>query len=337
MKRINEIWTELEKELSSSLDPNRKAGVLTRLATPDARQRLRVGIEWPSKCRVLLFDTAKDSLPPKHTWPACHGLEVSLGKSGDGSDSLLLRLREKQLEDVFAILAEDLARKIADSKPDESGLRVLACLARWQKFLSDARRGFSEEASRGLWGELWALEHLVATAIGVEHAVMAWRGPFGAPQDFQFAEISFEIKTRAAKPPAKVTISSEFQLYAEPWTHLFLGYLAVDEQASAGETLPQRIASVRKILEESPMREPFEDALLELGWLESYAENHSTRGFQLRSHEYFEVSEDFPCIVPARLPEGIGRVTYDLALDGLKAFQVSASELVKTLNAANTP
>lgn len=331
MSKIDQLWTELEQDLAKLSSSAKKEGRLTRLATPDSSQRLSVGIEWPSKCRVLLFDAPQGSLPPRHTWPACQGLELSLEQDDAGKSLLLLRLRENRLEDVFSVLAEDLARKILVSKPEQAGNRVLACIARWQKFLSSARRGFSAESRRGLWGELWVLEKIVIQAIGIEAGVASWRGPFGSPQDFQHDGMALEIKTRAAKPPAKVRISSELQLYAEPWSNLFLGHLAIDEQDSAGESLPQRIGSIRAMLADSSMVEVFEDALAEVGWTESDSAPHTGRGFLLREVEWFRVVPNFPCLIPSILPLGIGAVTYDLSIDAIREFAIAQSDVVSSL------
>ena len=46
-----------------------------------------------------------------------------------------------------------------------------------------APRGLTQEAQRGLWGELWILREVVAAVTGMTDAVRAWRGPLGADQD----------------------------------------------------------------------------------------------------------------------------------------------------------
>jgi hypothetical protein len=210
----------------------------------------------------------------------------------------------------------------------------LSALGRWQKFLAVAGRSLSDEARRGLWGELWALEHVMSAAVGIEAAIGAWRGPAGAPQDFQYQGTAVEVKTRAARSPAVVRISGEQQLHESPWQHLFLTHIAVDEQDGAGETLPQRIARVRSLAAATAAAELLEDALADVGWMEAEAEKHQTRGFIQRELDAFLVVIAFPRLTPLLLPPGVGGVVYDLSLDAAQPFAVPIAEVRQALTPA---
>ncbi len=332
MKPIGELWKEIEAELESQSAATRKPGILTRLATSEAGQRLRVGVEWPSKARVLLFSAQAAALPPRGAWPECRGLELLLDTKPGGEASLIVRLRDLRGQDVFTVLAEDLARRAVGGSEIEVARRVLAALGRWQKFLAVAGRALSDEARRGLWGELYALEHLILPAVGIEAAVGAWRGPAGAPQDFQHQGTAIEVKTRAARSPAVVRISGEQQLHETPWQHLFLAHIAVDEQDGAGETLPQRIARVRSLSAVTSAAELLEDALADAGWLEAEADKHQMRGFIQRELDTFRVTEAFPRLTPLILPSGIGGVSYDLSLDAVRTFARPVTEMQQALS-----
>jgi hypothetical protein len=332
MKSIGELWKEIEAELDSQSARTRKPGVLTRLATSDAGQRLRVGVEWPSKIRILLFSAQATALPPRGTWPECQGLELLLDAKPNGEASLIVRLRDHRGQDVFSVLAEDLARRAVGGTEIEMARRVLATLGRWQKFLAVSGRGLSDEARRGLWGELYALEHLILPAVGIEAAVGAWRGPMGAPQDFQHQGTAVEVKTRAARSPGIVRISSEQQLHETPWHQLFLAHIAVDEQDGAGETLPQRIERVRSLTAATSASELLEDALADAGWFAAEAEKHQMRGFIQREQETFRVAEAFPRLTPLLLAPGIGAVSYDLSLDAVRPFARPITEMQQALS-----
>lgn len=334
MKPIDSIWEEIEAELEAQKGSARGPGLLTRLATSEAGQRLRVGVEWPSKARVLLFSAQASALPPRAVWPECRGLELLLDSQLGGDTTLIVRLRDLRGQDVFSVLAEDLARRAVGGTEIEVAHRVLAALGRWQKFLAVAGRALSDEARRGLWGELYALEHLILPAVGIEAAVCAWRGPAGSPQDFQHQGTAIEVKTRAARSPAVVRISSEQQLHETPWQHLFLAHIAVDEQDGAGETLPQRIARVRNLSAATSAAELLEDALIDAGWLEAEAEKHKIRGFIQRELDAFRVTEAFPRLTPLILPTGIGGVSYDLSLDAVRPFARSVTEMQQAFSHA---
>ena len=320
MKKIEELWEEMEAELASGSSAG--AGSLTRLATPDSGQRLRVGVETPSKVRLLLFSADTAALPPRAAWPECRGLELLIDQGILGKSTLIVRLRDPRGKDVFTALAEDLAKKAVGGSEADAARRVIAALARWQRFLASMGRSLSDDARRGLWGELKILEDLLIPAVGIEGSVVAWKGPFGVPQDFQLSDVALEVKTRAAKSPAVVRISSERQLHPEPWEYLFLIQVAVDEQDGAGETLPERISKLRGMLHGHAAAEIFEDALLEACWLDAEEEKHQSRGFLVREVEMFRVEGDFPRLTPPLLPQGIGGVVYNLSLDAVAAFVV---------------
>jgi Putative PD-(D/E)XK family member, (DUF4420) len=334
MKRIEQLWEEIELELADGASSRSGGGMLTRLATPDSDQRLRVGVEWPSRTRVLLFSANAVVLPPRTTWPECRGLELLLDRANVGKSTLMVRLRDIHGRDVFTALAEDLAKRAVGGSEAEAARRVLSALARWQRFLAATGRSLSDEARRGLWGELKILEDVIAPVIGIDAAVDAWRGPAGAPQDFQHQGTAVEVKTRAARSPAVVRISGEQQLHDAPWKELFLAHVAVDEQESSGETLPQRIASLRKSVAGGSAAELFEDGLLDAGWLEAEEDKHHTRGFFVREFEFFKVVEGFPRLTPSVLPQGIGGLVYDLSLDAAAPYGVTADAIREALESS---
>lgn len=331
MKKIEKLWEELEAELASSSSASAGGGNLTRLATPDSGQRLRVGVESQSKVRLLLFSADTAALPPRTAWPECRGLELLMDKGALGKSDLIVRLRDPRGKDVFTALAEDLAKKACGGTEADAARRVIAALARWQRFLASMGRSLSDEARRGLWGELRILEDIIIPSVGIETAIAAWKGPFGVSQDFQLTDMALEVKTRAAKSPAVVRISSERQLHPDPWKHLFLIHVAVDEQDGAGETLPERISKLRGLVYGHAAAEVFEDALLEACWLDAEEEKHGNRGFVLREVEMFRVDGEFPRLTPPVLPPGIGGVDYDLSLDSAAEFSVSRPALEEIL------
>jgi Putative PD-(D/E)XK family member, (DUF4420) len=334
MKKIEQLWEEIESEIATTPPVGSGGGLLTRLATPEYGQRLRVGVEWPSRTRVLIFSARETALPPRASWPECRGLELLWEKGGDGQAALIVRLRDGRGRDVFTALTEDLARRAIGGSEVEAARRVLAALARWQRFLAATGRSLSDEARRGLWGELKILGDVIAPVIGIDAAVDAWRGPAGAPQDFQYQGTAVEVKTRAARSPAVVRISGEQQLHDAPWKNLFLAHVVVDEQEGSGETLPQRIASLRKSVAGGSAAELFEDGLLDAGWLEAEEDKHHTRGFFVREFEFFKVVEGFPRLTPPVLPQGIGGLAYDLSLDAAAPYGVTADAIREALESS---
>jgi hypothetical protein len=57
----------------------------------------------------------------------------------------------------------------------EAVATLLGQLVRWQKFLAASVEGLSDEAQRGLWGELHCLRERLLPALGAA-AVAGWKG-----------------------------------------------------------------------------------------------------------------------------------------------------------------
>jgi hypothetical protein len=58
--------------------------VSTRVATSESGQRLRVGVEWPTLARMLIFSADSSALPSRASWPECQGLNLILDQQPNG-------------------------------------------------------------------------------------------------------------------------------------------------------------------------------------------------------------------------------------------------------------
>jgi hypothetical protein len=86
---------------------------------------------------------------------------------------------------VFAGLCHDIISTTRTNVADDlASTVILSRVGRRRKLLEGELRGMSKAELRGLIGELVILERDVLSACRATDAVMAWNGPFGAPQDF---------------------------------------------------------------------------------------------------------------------------------------------------------
>ena len=329
---IESQWQTLESEARTLGDD----GWRLRLARPISGHPLFAAISGGR--RVLLLRVAAAAIPPRTDWPECDGLEI-LAVTLDHHAYLGVALREARFSDVFAALAEDLAHKIEVEAPEgTSPVRLfLGQLRRWQRFLASAREGLDPAAQRGLWGELHFLRTRLFPLLG-GIAANAWKGPDGAHQDFQFASAWIEVKTTIAKQPQSVRISSERQLDETRAPVLFLHVLALEVHEGGLATLPEEIAMVRQALAAWPgARETFEDALLAAGYLDQHAARYAKVGYAVRQTQNFLVQGDFPRLVEAALPRGIGEASYSLSLAACAAHIVGDAEVAAALVPASAP
>ena len=321
---IDEQWQALEAEAVGS-DSWR-----LQLARPIKGHPLFVAVEGAR--RALLLRVPATAIPPRHQWPACTGLEV-LAVQLTGHAHLGVALREPRFGDVFSALAEDLARRVEQEggEPAQAVAVFIGQLTRWQRFLAASAAGLSAEAQRGLWGELHFLHSRLLPALGGA-AVVGWKGPTGAHQDFQFPSAWIEVKTTLAKQPQTVRITSERQLDDTLAPALFLHVLMLETQEGGPATLPALVAQVRSALSAWPTaREPFEEALLAVGYLDRHAPLYAGVGYAVRKADDFRVGPEFPRIIEADLPVGVGDASYQLSLAACAGFTTPPATLAAAL------
>ena len=339
---IEELWPEIETEAGLG---GSSAGWLTRLARPDPKCRLSVGVETSSRRRGLLLRVARVAIPSRNRWPTCRGLELFARRlSGDRTDEATLGvvLKEPRFADVFTALAEDLARRVMAAGPAATQVKtLLGQLARWQKFLAASAEGLSIEEQRGLFGELHVLRAHLVPAFGSLPAVNGWTAPQAAHQDFQFATGAVEVKTTVAKQPQSVRITSERQLDDTGIAALFLHIVVLDERevqaarAGAGETLPALVGNLRRrVAAEAGALETFDDHLLDAGYFDAHAPRYEGKRFSLRRELSFRVRQGFPRLLERDLAEGVGDVSYALSLSACRDFSVAPGAMTAQLAAA---
>lgn len=247
-------------------------------------------------------------------------LESFVTRRPNGETVLQMALEDMTLFEVYAQLCGDMAARSHAATSETQALRAaFAALAEWKRLLRTRRDHLSEEALRGLVGELWCGFHVLAEERPLEEVFTYWRGPHGAHQDFQFPDQE-SVEVKAIRPSAShVDISSEMQLAAQGELSL-----AVLELANVSSTHPEAISlvdlirEIRNQLALSPLAlTAFETALAE--YRDPFTHPYYATTFAVRALEWFQVTEDFPRITGSHIPSGLDRVSYRLHLETLRA------------------
>jgi hypothetical protein len=193
----------------------------------------------------------------------------------------------------------------------------------------------SVERQRGLYGELWVLQHRLLPAAAPSAVISAWRGPDNANQDFQFPILAVEVKTSAGAQPQQIYVASERQLDDTGVGSLYLLHLALDVRAGGtGQSLPDIVGELRSQLASGPARLDFDDRLLRSGYLDTHAARYELR-YTVRRESLFAIRAGFPRITEAMLPVGVGRVTYEVAWAQCQPFAVAIGEVHQLLEEAS--
>ena len=135
--------------------------------------------------------------------PKLRNLEIRF-QTLPGGPILYIRLKDNAQMELFETLCRDVvaAAELAATEP-EALERSIGRTFRWHYLLRGGRAEvLSEEAQKGLIGEIEVLKRLIA-GIGAKPALMAWTGPSGAPKDFELREDCIEVKA-ACKPASNL-------------------------------------------------------------------------------------------------------------------------------------
>lgn len=272
---------------------------------------------------VFVYDGEVLAMPEQRSLPSLSGISTAVVMQGERA-KLVLILNETGNWELFYALCNDIVRATAQVTEASHGSSiVLRRLKRWQDFLKKERSGLLPmEKIKGLIGELLFLSGPVALSFGWNDAVIFWKGPEDAPQDFAVHDTAVEVKCQAGGSKPSVRISSVEQLNPQ----LPEAYLVVYTIATAsGEELSHfnlnsLIDSIREKLETSSeaARERFEDLIYLAGYVTSdkYLEFHFTK----IAVKCFKIVEGFPRILPSSIPEGVDTLSYVLQLDACAEY-----------------
>jgi hypothetical protein len=330
MMKINTLWEELEKDSSSQ-------GLLLRRYSPLVLQDAYVALRQPEKIRCIAISINKDYPIDVSGYSNLKDIRLELmANNQDRSKKLLLILLvNKEHQDVFGSLCEDLMTGIEHVSDESIFLREL--LNRFQKwkllFEKAYLQGLSLEEQRGLYGELFFLRKWLQNTENKHRAVHAWRGPEKDIRDFQISDWGVEIKTTHGNNHQRIHISSERQLDTSTLNSLFLLHISIDQQQQNGETLNQIVHSTDELLRSDLIAQSlFRSKLLLTGYFVTHKHLYDIYGFKIRQETCYLVQDDFPRIEEKDVPRGVGDVQYSIILSEYKKYIINESFLFETIN-----
>jgi len=289
------------------------------------------------RCLLLLRHSPDSS--PRARLPRLKGIEVTLS-DGDTSGSVVLALRllDSSQRDLFHRLCLDIIASARDAAAEKDAVAAtLSRTWRWHHLLRGGGDGrLTLEEQKGLMGELLVLERLLVS-FSAHNAVQAWRGPLGAPKDFEVGRLSIESKARRGAATPYVAISSEHQLDTTGVDVLLLCVYELD-QAPDDSSEAATLSDIARRLHVSIMNaDPgaaatFESLLMSAGfsWDDDYSDTKWVRGREL----VYRVDTGFPSVTPASFPAGVLNVRYSVSLPDCEPFLLANDSLEPLLKGA---
>ena len=266
--------------------------------------------------------------------PKLNGIDVALERAGADSARLVLTLQDREHFDIFRALCDHLLRSTAGHPhgANANGLQlVLRRLADWHEMLRRRRDDLLRMPERiGLGGELLFLRDIIVPRMAPAMAAASWRGGHRDEQDFAVGHWQFEIKTQLSTADQRLIIASEAQLDTAG-SQLLLCHQGLAASPPAGDafTLNSLVASLADTFAAAgPAAKDVFDLGLE-AWGYAEHETYDQPSWVLTDRLLFEVREGFPRIIPAMLPSGVQRVSYEVLLRACGPFAVDLAQTIE--------
>ena len=329
--KIDLIWDELEK------DETFQTGLLYKRYSAKIKPDVFVALKAPEKLRCISFLISSSLNLDTNQLNKFKDikLEVLNDEKDINKQFLLILLLNTQHKDIFSTLCQDLIYGVSEIC-DENILidKLIDRLVKWQSLFEKlGHQGLSEEAQRGLFGEIYFLRKYLSISPDYVKCINTWKGPEKAIQDFQFSNWAVEVKTTHGKNHQKIHISSERQLDDSIIPNIFLYHLSLDIRIDYGETLNFIIEDIINHLSENSLATNlFKLKLIESGYFDIHKKIYENIGYTIRQENIYSVIGDFPRITEQQIPTGVGDVKYSIILNESESWKINESNLFNKIS-----
>lgn len=261
-------------------------------------------------------------------------VDASVSKRYGGLNALKLAVADQRYEELFCKICDDLLSVMVGAASEGAALSRLADrYEAWRAFWKNRTGALSEEAVRGLTGELIYFRRCLDEGVDPAAVASAWIGPMGGDQDFVFPNRWAEVKT-IRQSASEVQISSLEQLVnpkvTENGSEAVDGRLAVirlhgEPAGEACLTLPSLVEEIVGRLSDAPHAQTaFINTIEMTGADLAHGVMETTLRFSLLEIQEYDVNaEGFPRIIRTpELPAAVTKVRYSLSLAGLEPWRI---------------
>lgn len=330
MTKIENIWLGLESDNFSH------SGLLYKRYSAEVLPDVFIALKAPEKLRCIAFRISASFPFDANQWNRLKDIKIeTLTDERDKTKKfLLILLLNKQHKDIFSTLCEDLIFGVSEVTTEETLVeKLLERLAKWQSlFEKVGKQGLSDEAQRGLYGEIFFLRFFLNNKSDKDYCIKSWLGPEKSIQDFQYSNWAVEVKTTHGNNHQKIHITSERQLDDSIIEKIFLYHLSLDIRVGNGESLNSLIDGVSELLSDNTMASNlFKLKLLESGFYETHRPLYEERGYTIRQENLYRVSGNFPRITENQIPIGVGDVRYSIVLSESEEWRIDQETLLSEI------
>ena len=328
--KIENIWLGLESDTSSH------SGLLYKRYSAEILPDIFIALKAPEKLRCIAFRISAVFPFDETQWNRLKDIKIEtlIDEKDKSKKFLLILLLNKQHKDIFSTLCEDLIFGVSEVSTELTlAEKLLDRLAKWQSlFEKIGKQGLSDEAQRGLYGEIYFLRFFLTSVSDKNYCVKSWLGPEKSIQDFQYSNWAVEVKTTHGNNHQKIHITSERQLDDTIIEKIFLYHLSLDVRVGNGESLNILIEDVSELLCDNTMASNlFKLKLLESGYYDIHKPLYDERGYSIRQENLYRVSGNFPRLTENQIPIGVGDVRYSIVLSESEEWRINHETLLEEL------
>jgi hypothetical protein len=327
---IDQLWVDLESDTTFS------AGLYYRRPAAAMLPNLYVGLKLPTRHRCIAIETSPEICDKFAQYNTLRDIQFEPYIDSTGKYFLLILLANPKQTELFTVLCEDLIRAVQSLTSTEDVIsNLIARIQKWQTLFDKLKsQGLQELSQIGLYGELYFLRRIVRLSDKPQPLVRCWVGPQNANQDFSFINCAVEVKTTHGKNHQKIHIANERQLDTSTIPRLFLYHLSVDVRANSGETLNDCVDDLCSILSSDPLAlSILRLQLSTMGYFDIHREVYSKTGYSVRRERAFKVEGDFPRIVEASVPGGVGDIQYTIVIPDDTVWSLPLEEMITIIKA----
>ncbi len=326
---IAEIWATLEQEKND--------GLVKRLYSTDISFHIYGIFQYPERYYGVAFTLSNDIHIDVSSFDNLRELKVKLinDTTFENSRLLIIQLLHPDSRDIFASLCENLIQSVINLNTEQKIVRtVVNQLEKWKTlFEKNNSTGLTPIEQQGLYGELHFLQKILSKPDIIFCDVLrTWVGVDKALRDFQGSSWAVEVKTTSTNNPQKTIINGERQLDETLLDNLFLLHLSVEVSKGNGQTLFQKVETIREAFKDDiPALSTFNAKLFEAGYSDKHEYLYQDRFYQVRSENFYKIENKFPRIKENELRRGVSDVRYSIILAMCDEFLVSENQVFNVM------
>ena len=232
--------------------------------------------------------------------------------------SILFSYTAKENLSLFYNFCEDIINQTSNYYGNDGYLEIVNRYNQWKKMFYGNSKILSENEVLGLIGELLFLKDYCFPIYGVSVGLNGWSGPEPTHKDFSYKDEWYEIKS-INRFKNTVSISSIEQLDSITEGKLVVYSFEKMSPSFNGISLNALVGMVSNMIQYETDKDIFFEKLKQVGY--SYNEVYDNYMYNMINIDKYIVNTEFPKIKADDLPNGIGKVQYEIFLSLIEKFK----------------